>query len=358
MKKKFSWALWLFLIVGTSTFAQEKSISGVITDESGVPLPGVNIIVKGTTVGTQSDFDGNYSIQANIGQSLLYSYLGLQTVERNVDASSDTISIQMETDTLALEEVVVTAQGIKREKKALGYAVTNLQAEEVESRPEADIGRVLSGKISGVNVVGTGGLAGSGTNITIRGSVSITGNNQPLFVVNGVPFNTSTNAESNVTTGNGSGSASSRFLDLDPNNISDISVLKGLSATVLYGDAGRNGVILITTKTGSTSEVNKGFEISVNQNVFFNEISGLPDYQSTYGQGGDNSTNVGFVGNWGGRFDDNVTVRHHYNQPVFAVPFPEFQGVNVLYQDYKDNVKDFFRQGLGTTTSINVSKAT
>lgn len=358
MKKKFRWVLWIFLITGINAFAQEKTINGVITDETGIPLPGVNILVKGTTNGTQSDFDGNYTIQVNSGQTLMYSYLGQKTVERTVDSSSATINIQMETDRQALEEVVVTAQGIKREKKALGYAVTNLKAEEVESRPEADIGRVLSGKISGVNVVGTGGLAGSGTNITIRGSVSITGNNQPLFVVNGVPFNTSTNAESNVTTGNGSGSASSRFLDLDPNNISDISVLKGLSATVLYGDAGRNGVILITTKTGSTTEVEKGFEVSINQNVFINEISGLPDYQSTYGQGGDNSTNVGFVGNWGGRFDDNITVRHHYNQPVFAVPFPEYQGVNVLYQDYKDNVKDFFRQGIGTTTSINASKAT
>ena len=257
MKKKFRWVLCLFLITGINAFAQEKTINGVITDETGIPLPGVNILVKGTTNGTQSDFDGNYTIQVNSGQSLMYSYLGQKTVERTVDPSSAIINIQMETDRQALEEVVVTAQGIKREKKALGYAVTNLKAEEVESRPEADIGRVLSGKISGVNVVGTGGLAGSGTNITIRGSVSITGNNQPLFVVNGVPFNTSTNSESNVTTGNGSGSASSRFLDLDPNNISDISVLKGLSATVLYGDAGRNGVILITTKTGSLLRLRK-----------------------------------------------------------------------------------------------------
>lgn len=358
MKKRLRWVLLLSLIGILSSYAQEKTVTGVITDETGVPLPGVNILVKDTSIGTQSDFDGNYSIQVNLGQTLVFSYLGLQTVERPINASDDVIDIQMQEDTQALEEVIVTAQGIRKEKKALGYAVTTLKAEQVESRPEADIGRVLSGKISGVNVIGTGGLAGSGTNITIRGNVSITGNNQPLFVVNGVPFNTSTNSESNVTTGNGSGSASSRFLDLDPNNIANISVLKGLSATVLYGDAGRNGVILITTKTGSASETNKGFEISVSQNVFVNEISGLPDYQSTYGQGGDNSTNVGFVGNWGGRFDDNITVRHHYNQPRFALSFPEFQGVNVPYQDFKDNVKDFFRQGFGTTTSINASQAT
>ncbi len=340
----------------TWTFSQEKTITGNVTNQDGLPLPGVNILVKGTTTGTQSDFDGNYIIKASDGQTLVFSYIGQKTTQIQV-GSSNVINVQLDEDAQALEEVVVTAQGIKREKKALGYAVTSLKADAVENRPEPDIARVLSGKVAGVNIVGTGGLAGSGTNITIRGNVSITGNNQPLFVVNGVPFNTSTNAESNVTTGNGSVSASSRFLDLDPNNITDISILKGLSATVLYGDAGRNGVVLITTKTGSTAEVNKGFEISVNQNVFVNEISNLPDYTSTYGQGGDNNQNVGFVGNWGSRFDENLTVRHHYNQPQFAVPFPEFQGQNVRYQNFENNVKDFFRQGFGTSTSINASKS-
>ncbi len=357
MQKKIHWLFMIFLLGISWVTAQEKTITGSVTDQDNTPLPGVNVIVKGTVRGTQTDFDGNYTIDGSEGEILIFSYLGQGTIESTVTASN-TINVQMQEDASLLEEVIVTAQGIKREKKALGYAVATLNSEEVESRPEADIGRVLSGKISGVNVVGTGGLAGSGTNIIIRGSVSITGDNQPLFVVNGVPFNTSTNAESNVTTGNGSGSASSRFLDLDPNNISNVSILKGLSATVLYGDAGRNGVILITTKTGSTSEVNKGFEISVNQNVFINEISSLPDYNNVYGQGGDNSVNVGFVGNWGGRFDDNITVRHHYDQPQFALAFPEFQGVNVPYQDFKNNIKDFFRQGFGTTTSINASKST
>ena len=348
----------MLFLVGTSwAFAQDKTITGNVTDQDGIPLPGVNILVEGTATGTQSDFDGNYTIEASEGQNLVFSYLGQTTVTRTVDAS-DVINVQMQEDAQALEEVIVTAQGIKREKKALGYAVTTVGSDAIESRPEADIARVLNGKVSGVNIVGTGGLAGSGTNITIRGNVSITGNNQPLFVVNGVPFNTSTNAESNVTTGNGSVSASSRFLDLDPNNIASMSILKGLSATVLYGDAGRNGVVLITTKTGTAGDVDKGFEINFNQSVFLNEISGLPDYQNTYGQGGDNSINVGFVGNWGGRFDSNTTVRHHYNVPRLANSFPEFQGVNVTYAPFKDNIKNFFRKGIGTTTSINASKAT
>lgn len=357
MKKKCNWVLMLFLIGTFWAFAQDKTVTGNVTDQDGIPLPGVNILVEGTTNGTQSDFDGNYTINVGEGQTLVFSYIGQATTKRTVDAT-DVVNVQLEEDTQALEEVIVTAQGIKREKKALGYAVTTVGSESLESRPEADIARVLSGKVSGVNIVGTGGLAGSGTNITIRGNVSITGNNQPLFVVNGVPFNTNTNAESNVTTGNGSVSASSRFLDLDPNNIESMSILKGLSATVLYGDAGRNGVVLITTKTGSSGNVDKGFEIGFSQSVFVNEISGLPDYQNTYGQGGDNSINVGFVGNWGGRFDTNTTVRHHYNVPRFANSFPEFQGVNVPYQPFENNIENFFREGIGTTTSINASKAT
>ncbi|MCF7567506.1 SusC/RagA family TonB-linked outer membrane protein [Sabulilitoribacter arenilitoris] len=357
MKTKFSGMLTLLLaFVVQFSFAQEKTISGTVSDETGLPLPGTTVLVKGTSSGTSTDFDGNYSIDASTGDILVFSFVGYTSQEITV-GSSNTINVTMQEDAAVLEEVVVTAQGIRREKKALGYAVTTLDSEQVESRPEADIARVLSGKVAGVNVVGTGGLAGSGTNIIIRGPGSITQNNQPLFVVNGVPFSSSTNAESNVTTGNGSVSASSRFLDLDPNNIESMSVLKGLSATALYGEQGRNGVILITTKTGSTANIDKGFEITVNQSTFFSKISNLPDYQNTYGQGGDNSTNVGFVGTWGGRFDSNTMVRHHYNVGRLAASFPEFQGVNVLYQPFKDNVKDFFNTGIGYTTSLNASKS-
>ena len=265
------------LIVQIS-FAQQKTISGTVSDENGLPLIGTTVLAVGTSSGTTTDFDGKYSIKAKAGDVLSYSYVGYSTQNKTVGAAN-TINLALQLDN-SLDEVVVTAQGIKREKKALGYAVTTIKSESVESKPEADIARILIGKVAGVNVVGTGGIAGSGTNITIRGNGSITGNNQPLFVVNGVPFNTSTNAESDVTTGNGSVSASSRFLDLDPNNIETMSVLKGLSATVLYGDAGRSGVVLINTKSNSTGLIDKGFEISVNKSVFFNEIASLPDYKT------------------------------------------------------------------------------
>ena len=192
--------------------AQEKSVSGTVTDQEGVPLPGVNIIVKGTTNGTQSDFDGQYLIEASVGDVLVFSYLGQRTVERSVGAEN-TINVQMQEDASQLEEVVVTAQGIVREKRSLGYAVTTVEADKVESRPEADIARVLNGKVAGVNITNNNGLSGSGTNIIIRGYSSATQSNQPLFIVDGIPFDSGTNTQTNFLDGN---TESSRFLDLDP----------------------------------------------------------------------------------------------------------------------------------------------
>ena len=351
MKKKLMIALFFLAAI---TYGQQRTITGTVSDASGIPLPGVNIVIKGTATGTQSDFDGNYAIEADRGQVLVFSYIGQRTEEIAV-GSSDVINLQMEEDAQALEEVVVTAQGISRQKKALGYAVTTVKSDQLESRPEADLGRVLNGKVAGVNIVGTGGLAGSGTNIIIRGNSSINQSNQPLFVVDGVPFNSGTNEQSGF--GDGGESTSSRFLDIDPNNIESLSVLKGLSATVLYGEQGRNGVILITTKNGSSAPRNKKMEVSMTQSTFVNEIASLPDYQNTYGQGADNAENVGFVGNWGARFDRNITVPHHYNLGRLAEAFPEFQGVFVDYEPFRDNVKKFFRKGIATNTTVGLSKS-
>ena len=209
--------------------------------------------------------------------------------------------IELSESASQLNEVVVTALGIRKEKKALGYSVATIGAGEVENRVESDVGRILRGKAAGVDITQTSGIAGSGTNIIIRGYSSINGTNQPLFVVDGVPFNSSTNSNNNFQ--NGGATASSRFLDLDPNNIAEINVLKGLSATVLYGEQGANGVILVTTKNGQGgAEASKGFEISVNQGIARTEIANLPDYQNTYGGGF--SGNFGwFFSNWGPAFD-------------------------------------------------------
>ncbi len=350
------------------SFAQDKTISGTVTDFEGLPLPGVNILVEGTTTGTQTDFDGNYVISASEGQALVFTYIGQRDV-RIVVGAGNTINVQMEEDAQALEEVVVTAQGIEREERSLGYAVSSVDEGQIESRPEADIGRVLQGKVAGVNITASNGLSGSGTNIIIRGYSSVTQSNQPLFVVDGVPIDSGTNNQGSILDGN---TASSRFLDLDPNTIKEVNVLKGLSATVLYGNRGRNGVILITTKSSTTGDAPSKTEVTVSTSVFQSDAI-LPNYQDNYG-GGFHQGFGFFFSNWGPRFDrtddDAVSLAGQWlgNTSGFAqlshpLNFLADQSLVAGYEDiaaqpyaYKpyNGVEDFFRTGFVTTTSINL----
>ncbi len=221
----------------------------------------------------------------------------------------------------------------------------------------------MQGKAPGVNIQQTSGLAGSGTNIIIRGYSSINGSNQPLFVVDGIPFNSDTNSDRGFDSGGNS--ASSRFLDIDPNNIAEISVLKGLSATTLYGQAGRNGVVLITTKSGAagSSTKNKGFEVSIDQSYFSTQIANLPDYQNDYGNGFYQTYSQAFS-NWGPNFnvtgaqgiDANGNVPHPYDREALADVFPQFQGADYAYRPY-DSVEKFFKTGGVTTTSVGVNSS-
>ena len=356
--------------------AQEKTISGTVTDQGGLPLPGVNILVEGTTTGTQTDFDGNYLIQASEGQTLIFSYIG-QTTETRLVGAANTINVSMQEDAQALEEVVVTALGIRREKQALGYAVSEVDSDQLESRPEGDVARVLQGKASGVQIVNQSGLSGSGTNVIIRGLSTFSSSNQALFIVDGVPFSTDTNSQGRDAEGtradfiNGN-NGSSRFLDLDPNSIESVNVLKGLAAATLYGSQGRNGVVLITTKAGASGATGPSkTEITVNSSLFFNEIASLPDYQDEYGNGFDQSFGW-FFSNWGPSFDrdgaagwggqaaidDQGTLAHPYSTSTAAIQaaFPEFQGARYDWRPY-DSVEKFFRQGVIISNSINIRGA-
>jgi len=168
MKTKLSGILTLFLALFVQlSFAQERTITGTVSDESG-PLPGVSVLIEGTTTGTETDFDGNYSISANSGDVLRFSFVGMTTVTRTVGAES-TINVTMVSETNTLDEVVVTALGIKKEKKALGYATTQVDGEKLEDKAESDVARALQGQSSGVNITSQNGMSGSGTNIVIRG---------------------------------------------------------------------------------------------------------------------------------------------------------------------------------------------
>ncbi|MER3374442.1 MAG: SusC/RagA family TonB-linked outer membrane protein [Allomuricauda sp.] len=374
MRTKLNGLLTLLLaFVVHVSFAQDKTITGTVTDSDGLPLPGVNIVVEGTTNGTQTDFDGNYSISASQGQTLQFTYIGQRATSRTVGAGS-VINVQMEEDTQALEEVVVTALGIKREKQALGYAVAEVSSEQLEEKAEGDLGRVLMGKASGVNITQQSGLSGSGTNIIIRGFNSFSQSNQPLFIVDGVPFNGDTNSSGrqgsrqDFINGN---NGSSRFLDLDPNSIESVNVLKGLAASTLYGSLGRNGVILITTKAGAGGEGAKKTEITVTSSMFFNEIASQPEYQDEYGNGFDQAFGW-FFSNWGpsfrreglsgwgnsASFDSNGTLPHPYSTSTSAIQaaFPEFANARYEWKPYK-SFENFFKTGTVTNTSINIAGA-
>ncbi len=375
-------ALVTVLLCFVTVEAQENTVSGIVTDQSGLPLPGVNIVIEGTSTGTQTDFDGIYSISARQGQVLLFTYIG-QSDERRIVGTANEINVQMQEDAQALEEVVVTALGIKREKQALGYAVSEVGEEELEQRPEGDVARVLQGKASGVQITNQSGLSGSGTNVVIRGLSTFSSSNQALFIVDGVPFSTATNSSgrnggTNAPAGGGSrqdfvngNNGSSRFLDLDPNSIESVNVLKGLAAATLYGSQGRNGVILITTKGGSAKAGPKKTEITVTSSYFVNEIASLPDYQNQYGNGFDQSFGW-FFSNWGPSFDrngvsgwgnqplidDQGTLAHPYSTSTAAIQaaFPEFQGARYAWRPY-DSVKKFFRQGGVASLNVNARGA-
>lgn len=302
MKAKSNGILTLFLaLVAQFTFAQVKTISGTVTDSGNIPLPGVNIIVEGTSNGTLSDFDGNFTISAAVGDVLILSYIGQKDVRLTI-GSSDYYAIQMEEDAQQLDEVVVTSLGLKREARSLGYSVAKVTGEDVQGRAEPDLIRAMQGKMTGVNITGGGGAPGQSTKINIRGMSSLTGNTQPLFIVDGIPFDNSVNS----TAGAGQNTVfSNRGFDLDPNSIESISVLKGAAASALYGSRATNGVIVITTK-GASTRSRKGLEVTYNGSMMMTDISGIPDYQDVYTQGSNQVYNGGFIGNWGAPMPDHV----------------------------------------------------
>lgn len=312
----------------------QKQVIGTITDNYGVPLLGVNVLVKGTTNGTSTDFDGKFNITVEKDSDILViSYVGFK-IQEIVIGSQSIINVILEEDAQALGEVILTAQGIKKSKKALGYAITTLKSEEVEQRAEADLGRTLQGKIAGVNISAVSGETGGGTSIRIRSSLSVNQSNSPLIVVNNVPFGGS-------------------ITDIDANDIKSMSILKGLNASVLYGSEGRNGVILIETKSGSAVLGGKSFKATVSTTTYVNKVANLPEYQNKYGVGSDFGYVGGNLGNWGPAFTDLDQVPHPYASQSDV--FPEFENATVPYEAVRNNVSDFFNTGRGTIISANIS---
>lgn len=241
MRKKVTWILTPLLVMLMSfSYAQEKTITGNVTDQNGLPLPGVSVLVVGTTTGTQSDFDGNYTINAKVGQVLRYSYIGQKTTQRTVGASS-TINLQMEEDAEALEEVVVTAYGTQK-KESLTGSIAEIKSEEITKVASGNAVTGLTGKVSGVQIFSNSGQPGTAPTVRFRGIGSLNGSSAPLYVVDGVPYNES-------------------ITSLNPNDIESISFLKDAAAAALYGNRGANGVIIVTTKKGKAGKVSVNLDV-------------------------------------------------------------------------------------------------
>lgn len=367
-----------------SIFAQDRKLTGKVTSaEDGSGLPGVSVQLKGSTKGTTTDASGNYSlILPSQGGVVVFSFVGMTTQEVSVGTKS-VIDVKLGADTKQLSEIVVTAIGIQRDKKALAYAVSSVKGDALAQRSEPDALRSLNGKVPGVNIISGGGAPGQGTKITIRGNNSFTGNNQPLFVVDGIPFDNSVNATDGY---NNNTVTSNRAYDIDPNNIESMTVLKGAAAAALYGSRASNGVVVITTKSGSKS-VKKGLEVTVNSSASIENLSTVPDYQNVYTQGSNQIYNGGFIGNWGTVFPSEVdrinaqlgferysktivsgypegTVPHPlvgvaYGAARYKSVFPELLDANgnaiaVPLQSY-DIVGGFFKQGKVIENGINIS---
>lgn len=292
MKLKFNGFLVLLLVlVAQLTFAQERAVSGTVSDNTGMPLPGVSVLVKGSKTGTQTDFDGKYSIKASSSQVLVFSYIGMKTQE--VAASSSVVNVKLSGDAQELEAVVVTtALGIKREKKSLGYSSQKLDEKTVNSTPTNNFLNNLSGKVAGLEVKTNSNFGGS-TNIVLRGSKSLTGNNQALMVVDGVAISNDNLNSASAKSGRQGFDFGNSASDIDPNNIESITVLKGAAATALYGSQAANGAIMITTKKGKKNSA-LGVSFSSTTSMGSYDKDTFIKYQKGYGANGYSGPNDSF----------------------------------------------------------------
>ena len=342
-------------------------ISGTVTDSSGIPLPGVNILVDGTITGTQTDFDGNFNIEANDGDVLIFSFLGMKTTKVTIGTSTE-VNVTLEEDTAALDEVVVTALGISRAKKSLGYAVQELQGDDLNEARESNFVNSLSGKIAGVNITSSGAV-GSSSRVVIRGESSLNfGNNEPLYIVDGIPVgNEGTDNSTNVDYGN---SAS----EINPADIESMTVLKGPAAAALYGSRAANGAIVITTKSGKNGH---GLGVSFTSGTTMQTILRLPKFQNEFGGGknGDyEGSNFGasssiypdgiqdsYDESWGPRLDVGTLERQFHSPTLGRMRGGDVSNPNrgevipTPWISRPNNIKDFFNTGYSIYNNIAVT---
>ncbi|WP_294964788.1 SusC/RagA family TonB-linked outer membrane protein [uncultured Flavobacterium sp.] len=364
MKQKLKVFTLLFLFLLQFSYAQERKVIGTVSDNAGMPMPGVTILVKGSKLGTQTDFDGKFAIKATPNDVLVFSYVGMKTQE--VAASSSVVNVKLVGIAQELEGVVVTtAQGIKREKKSLGYASQQIKGSDLNGgAPTPNVANLLQGKAAGVEITRNTNFGGS-TNVVIRGNKSLTGNNQALWVIDGVPIdNTNSNASSQQTGGGGYdyGNGAS---DINQEDIESINVLKGAAATALYGSRAANGVVMVTTKKGKTKTDNSiGLTVSSGYTNGSVDKSTFPKYQNKYGSGYGLGTSFLGAGNpdtvdtsndasYGDKFNGAPV----YQWDAFTPSSPNY-GKATPWQAAKNGPITFFKQAHTFTNSIAFEKAT
>ncbi|BDD03223.1 SusC/RagA family TonB-linked outer membrane protein [Aureibacter tunicatorum] len=333
-------AIFFCFLASPIVYGQSSKIEGTVTDYlTKETLPGVSISLKGTTNGTITNLDGYYSLDVeSFPVTLQFQFIGYKTVEIEFSSAENSADVMLKEDVQQLNEVVVTAQQIEREKRTLGYAVTTLDKDEINKTGETNFVNSLSGKVAGVQVSSSGGGLGSSSRIVIRGTSSLSGNNQPLFVVDGVPI-----GNSNISSGDGiSGAfdAGNGAGEINPADIESVTVLKGASAAALYGSRAANGAIIITTKRGKV-----GSKLSINYSTTFRTEEPLimPDFQNDYSQGLNGKYDNRFLNGWGA-FIEGQEVE-------------DFNGNIEKLTAYPSNIDDFYQRGNLFINSIDLSSA-
>eukprot|EP01133_Synstelium_polycarpum_P004679 gene4679-5465_t len=322
--------------------ANAIKISGTVRDATGQPLSGVSILIKGTKTATTTNSNGQFAIEANLGDILVFSYLGYNKKELTI-SSPAALSVLLDEDSKLLSEVVVTALGVKKERKALGYSVTEVKGESLTQARENNVINSLVGKVAGLNVNSVAGGVGASSNVVIRGISSISQTNQPLYVVNGVPMENRPNSAPGNQYDNAP-DLGDAIGNLNPDDIETVSVLKGAAASALYGYRGKAGVILITTKSG------KGNSIEFNSNYVMEKVMDLTDWQYVYGQGlgGQKPTNLADAlssgqSSWGAKLDGSNVI--------------QFDGVSRPYSAQQHNINNFYRTGGTATNTLALNKS-
>lgn len=352
MRKFTIWLTCLFFLMSIGIAnAQTKVVTGTVTSsEDGLPIPGVTVLVPGTTVGTTTDLDGKYTLSIrDTYTKLRYQFVGMITKDVMIGSNTQ-VNVVLDPDIVLMDEVVVTAIGISKEKKALGYNVQQVDQEVLANSPNSDVINSIAGRTSGVQITSSAGDAGAPTYITIRGAASITGNNQPLMIIDGMP----------IISGGGSGGVggvltSSRSIDLNPEDIESLTVLKGGAATALYGLRAANGALVITTKSGKNLKQNK--KIEFHTSVGFDEISQMPPRQYEYTQGNNGQWTGGFSRSWGNHisevsYDGDTDYKwDQVNGRIVPKDDPTANGRAVqMYNPY-----DFFQTGINVNNRLSIS---